>query len=218
MADLTVAERVMQELQRTRLPLDDDELARRLGVQPRQTINQVCRRLEENGRIRRYVGPRGKIVNEHLAGTRPAGSVVQQEVLPEPAAGDSAAQRRAEGVMLRLLSDRLGRELKPRKFMVADGARVEVDGADEDLTVLVEAWAHQGRRSPLRSTRSWLMPCDSSSSPRPWLPHPAWCSASPIRRRPGTSRPPARGQQPHSAPFTSTSRWSSFHPSSEVKS
>jgi hypothetical protein len=25
-----------------------------------------------------------------------------------------------------------------------DGIRVEVDGADEDLSILVEAWAHQG--------------------------------------------------------------------------
>ncbi|MFG3417753.1 hypothetical protein ACIBTZ_19425 [Micromonospora sp. NPDC049460] len=143
-ANLTVAERVLQELLRTRLPLDDDVLARRLGVQLRQTINKVCRRLEEDGRIRRYIGSRGKIVNEYLAGTRPAGSIVQQEVLPEPAAGDSAAQRRAERVMLRLLSDRLGCELKPRRFTVADGVRVEIDGADQDSTVLVEAWAHQG--------------------------------------------------------------------------
>ncbi|WP_200210393.1 hypothetical protein [Micromonospora coerulea] len=148
MVNLTIAVRVMQELLRTRLPLDDDELARRLEVQPRQTINQVCRRLEEGGRIRRYIGPSGKIVNEHLDGTRPATLVIQQEALPEPAAGDSAAQRRAEGVMLGLLSERLGCQLKPSRFALANGARVEVDGVDEDLTVLVEAWAHQGPPKP----------------------------------------------------------------------
>jgi DNA-binding GntR family transcriptional regulator len=56
MAGLTIAARVLDELRRVRRPLDDDELASRLGVSPRQTINQVCRRLERSGRLRRYAG------------------------------------------------------------------------------------------------------------------------------------------------------------------
>lgn len=44
--------------------LDDDELARRLGVSPRQTIKQVCRGLERSGRLLRHVGSEGKIVND----------------------------------------------------------------------------------------------------------------------------------------------------------
>ncbi|MCM0673870.1 hypothetical protein NCC78_04000 [Micromonospora phytophila] len=144
MDQLTIAERVVQELLRTRLPLDDDELARQLDVQPRQTINQACRRLEQSRRLRRYIGPSGKIVNEIVSDTFPEDAVVQQKVLAEPAAGDSAPQRQAEGIMLGLLGERLGCVLKPRRFSLADGARVEVDGADEHLTVLVEAWAHQG--------------------------------------------------------------------------
>ncbi|OKI61697.1 hypothetical protein [Micromonospora sp. CB01531] len=144
MAHLTIAERIIQELLRTRLPLDDDELARRLDVQPRQTINQACRRLEQSRRLRRYIGTHGKIVNELLGGTLPVAAMVEQEVLPEPPAGDSAAQRRAEGVMLGLLGERLGKTLRPRRFALPDGARVEVDGADDGVTLLVEAWAHQG--------------------------------------------------------------------------
>ena len=46
--------------------------------------------------------------------------------------------------MLRVLSDQLGVELAPRKLQHSSGARVELDGADPDLTVLVECWAHQG--------------------------------------------------------------------------
>ncbi|MFI7492700.1 hypothetical protein ACIBXA_30415 [Micromonospora echinaurantiaca] len=144
MTQLTIAERIVQELLRSRLPLDDDELARRLDVRPRQTINQACRRLEQSRRLHRYIGPSGKIVNELLHGTIPASPVVEQTILPEPAAGDSAAQRRAEGIMLGLLGERVGCVLTPRRFSLPDGVRVEVDGADEDLTVLVEAWAHQG--------------------------------------------------------------------------
>ncbi|MFI5833632.1 hypothetical protein ACIA5A_08130 [Micromonospora sp. NPDC051300] len=139
---VTIAERVMQELIRARAPLDDDELARRLGVQPRQTINQACRRLEQDHRLRRYIGVGGKMVNEIR--TDPVDTIVAQEVPPAPPAGDSAAQRRAEGIMLALLGERLGQSLRPRRFLLPDGARVEVDGADEGLTILVEAWAHQG--------------------------------------------------------------------------
>jgi hypothetical protein len=43
--------------------LDDDELSIHLGIRPRQSINQAARRLEAAGRLRRVVGPRGKIVN-----------------------------------------------------------------------------------------------------------------------------------------------------------
>jgi hypothetical protein len=43
--------------------LDDDVLAKRLGVGHRQAVNQAARRLEAQGRVRRFTGPEGKIVN-----------------------------------------------------------------------------------------------------------------------------------------------------------
>jgi hypothetical protein len=43
--------------------LDDDELSLRLGITPRQAINQAARRLEARGVLTRTRGPRGKIVN-----------------------------------------------------------------------------------------------------------------------------------------------------------
>jgi len=64
MASLTIAARVLDELRRSSRPLDDDELARRLNVSPRQTINQVCRRLGRSGHLRRYTGREGKIIND----------------------------------------------------------------------------------------------------------------------------------------------------------
>jgi hypothetical protein len=157
-AESTIASRVLEELRRRGVAVDDDELARRLGVSPRQTINQVCRRLERAGRLRRYVGPGGKIVNDLRHGyrdgasttttadttaTRTAGraTVAVDEV---GVGGDSREQRQAERVMLHALGERLGTTLRPRRIAVDDGIRVEVDGADEDLTILVEAWAHHG--------------------------------------------------------------------------
>jgi hypothetical protein len=153
----TIAVRVLEKLRRCETALDDDELARQLGVSPRQTINQACRRLESAGRLRRYVGSEGKIVNDCRA--------VDGELLSEPVitavatgaqalvevddaegevAGDSREQREAERVMLRLLGERMGMDLKPRRIILDGSIRVEVDGADDRLSVLVEAWAHQG--------------------------------------------------------------------------
>lgn len=55
--------RILAQLQGG-VALDDDELATMADIQPRQTVNQICRRLERTGVIRRFVGPRNKIVNE----------------------------------------------------------------------------------------------------------------------------------------------------------
>jgi hypothetical protein len=57
-------DRVLRVLQESARPLDDDELARRTGIEPRQSVNQVCRQLAGDGVLRRYVGPSGKVVNE----------------------------------------------------------------------------------------------------------------------------------------------------------
>ncbi|EAP97876.1 hypothetical protein JNB_12968 [Janibacter sp. HTCC2649] len=46
--------------------------------------------------------------------------------------------------MLDLLGARLDTSLNPRRLTHPSGAFVEVDGASEDLRVLVECWAHQG--------------------------------------------------------------------------
>jgi hypothetical protein len=67
------------------------------------------------------------------------------EVAPLPSPpGDSREQRDAEAVMVALLADELGVPLAPRRIDLADGRRVEIDAATEDLSVLAEAWAHQG--------------------------------------------------------------------------
>ncbi|MEH1129194.1 hypothetical protein [Micromonospora sp. CPCC 206061] len=131
-------------------------LAQHGQVQPRQTINQACRKLEIAGTLRRYVGPAGKIVNDLRIRDTVASAdseLVTEELLPEPPAGDSAVQRYAEAVMLRLIGGRLGVNLSPRRFVLSEGVRVEVDGADDGPTVLVEAWAHQGPPKPAQKNK-----------------------------------------------------------------
>jgi hypothetical protein len=63
----TNQDRVLETLRLSARPLDDDEIATRVGIQPRQQVNQICRRLQAEGRIDRRPGPSGKIVNS-LAG------------------------------------------------------------------------------------------------------------------------------------------------------
>ncbi len=54
--------------------------------------------------------------------------------------------------MLAALSRELDVPLQPRRIRVGE-VRVEVDGADEDLSVLVEAWAHQGSPKPAQRNK-----------------------------------------------------------------
>jgi hypothetical protein len=159
---------VLNALRVSSRPLDDDQLSVRTGIQPRQQVNQICRTLERLGQTRRYLGPDGKIVNElvHPANadlppktvsvTRPddqdelesgEASVDRATDHGRPP-GSSLEQRDAERVMLDLLGRQLRLTLEPATITIPTGARVEVDGADADRTVLVECWAHQGSPKP----------------------------------------------------------------------
>ena len=62
----TNTDRVIEILRRSS-GLDDDELARQAGVEPRE-VKLICRYLEIIRRLRRTPGPAGKIINT-LIGT-----------------------------------------------------------------------------------------------------------------------------------------------------
>lgn len=57
---------------------------------------------------------------------------------------DSLAQRDAEVVIIAALSTQLGVPLAKTSIPTGNGGRVEIDGANADTTILVEAYAHQG--------------------------------------------------------------------------
>lgn len=161
---LTNRDRIIEVLRLSSLPLDDDQIAQRARIQPRQTVNQTCRRLQASGVLRRFTGPDRKIVNELVtdvstasAAAEPLGAEARnQDRRPAQATidlapgrssppGSSQEQRDAERVMLDQLAADLAVTLEPAVLTVPSGARVEVDGADAGRTVLVECWAHQGR-------------------------------------------------------------------------
>lgn len=58
---MTLQERILEKLKVEGVPLDDDDLAGRLGVA--RAVNQAARRLERSGHLARYVGRDRKIVN-----------------------------------------------------------------------------------------------------------------------------------------------------------
>jgi DNA-binding CsgD family transcriptional regulator len=60
---LTHKERIISLLESTTSGLDDDEIAERLDISPRQTVNGICRELAKVGVIRRIKEPGSKIVN-----------------------------------------------------------------------------------------------------------------------------------------------------------
>ncbi|NEA33957.1 hypothetical protein [Streptomyces sp. SID13031] len=122
--------------------MDDDELAQATGIMPRQIVNQICRDLAASGLITRSPGRLGKIVNAIEPATED-----DEPVVVDPAtqpAGSSFEQRSAEGAMLEALGRRLGVALRPTRIVHPSGAKVEIDGADPEQTVLAECWAHQG--------------------------------------------------------------------------
>jgi predicted transcriptional regulator len=60
---MTNKDRIVDLLRRSITPLDDDEIALRLRIEPRQTVNRMCRELERTGVIDRWKDPGFKIVN-----------------------------------------------------------------------------------------------------------------------------------------------------------
>jgi hypothetical protein len=155
---MTQRDLVLEALSSSLHPLDDDELARRAGVSPRQAVNQVMRKLEREGVVRRVPGPDGKMVNDLLIrGGAARATTSRAELLatvsPPALAGDATEQRLAERHMLNALGERLGVHLEPRRLHHASGARVEIDGADDSLSVLVECWAHQGPAKPAQKSK-----------------------------------------------------------------
>jgi hypothetical protein len=103
-ARLTLADQILEELRQSSRPLDDDDLAGRLGLSRRQAVNQACRKLALAGRLHRYRGSRGKIVNElpgrelappaaAIGGVPPVGRAAEAHpaVPPAPSSRDARA-------------------------------------------------------------------------------------------------------------------------------
>lgn len=91
---MALEEDVLGLLAQSDVPLDDDQIARRLGAN-RQYVNAVCRRLASSGRLVRKRGPGGKLVN-FLGGTHPP---TEDFSLPTTTRGRVDSQARVEDLI-----------------------------------------------------------------------------------------------------------------------
>src|SRR4051794_3384056 len=98
--EVTNRERILRTLRLSSSALDDDQLAQRVGITPRQTVNQICRRLSADGIVDRVTGPDGKIVNVLISSPEipqpPAATPVVDAADAALPAGHSREQREAE--------------------------------------------------------------------------------------------------------------------------
>jgi hypothetical protein len=100
------AERIIEAL-RQYPDLDDDELSHRAGVFPRQQVNIVCRRLEQQGVVRRFTGVRGKIVSR-LTGVPRRGNLTTQtgvDTRPRISVGRDAGREKDRSQIIPRLDD-----------------------------------------------------------------------------------------------------------------
>lgn len=103
--------------------LDDDEIAKELAIEPRQTVNQVCRRLAESGKLVRQRGTGGKIVNRLPDPSEP---------LTAPGASEIARQKTV-GHIRANTTQTPGRSLIPRD-LAATLLIIPCSGAKQDQT------------------------------------------------------------------------------------
>lgn len=78
-------------------------------------------------------------------------------------ASDSAAQRKAEPLMIDAVAEAIGVPLAKRRIDFDSGAWCEVDGVSGDGRVIVEAFA---RQRPARSSRGAAADRDRADGPR----------------------------------------------------
>ena len=121
----TLGDRILEAIRYT--PLDDDVLAKRLGIAHRQAVNQTARRLEAQGLLRRIPGPDGKIVN-----ALPSQATFEPTSTSQSSFDASVAPRRPpvpSTGRARFIGDRITEdEVKEavRTYLVADGFSVDV--------------------------------------------------------------------------------------------
>ena len=135
---LTNGERILIALDAAGRPLSDAELAEATGIAPRAQVNQLCNKLARAGRTIRQPGPEG-----HMLNRLPQPDDVITEAAT-PSGGSSHEQQAAEALILELLKEQVGEELRPQVLASPSGATIKVDGVSNNKLILVECWAHQG--------------------------------------------------------------------------
>jgi hypothetical protein len=133
----TLADCVLAVLERGPA-LDDDELAARLGTR-RQATNQVCHRLAAAGRIRRYTGKTGKIVNA-AGSTGPADEATAPPPVPPPsAAGRGGVEPLSEDEVKQAIAGYLGAQGYDVHVAWGRTRGIDIDARRQGERLIIEA-------------------------------------------------------------------------------
>ncbi len=137
----TLAERILDKLAAQGVPLDDDDLAARLGV-VRQAVNQACRQLVKRGLVVRDVGVGGKIVNQLRPGGAESPLVSGSSVsLTKPPVVPGSASLVTEDEVKQAVKEHLEAQGYDVKVAWARTRRIDLDATKMGGRVVVEAKA-----------------------------------------------------------------------------
>ncbi len=123
-------DRILAYLQETRGWYSDEDLSVALGIRPRQQVNQICRRLAAEGRIRR--GDMGGVIGNAAIGTSSRGTSETGSLPGSP----STTAASFESLAREVCSEHYGRRLRPGRV---PGVPKLFDLVSEDGSVVGDA-------------------------------------------------------------------------------
>lgn len=170
-------DRVLAAIRHASTPVDDDELSRRKGGRPRQTVNQVCRTLASQGLIQRVTGRDGKIVN--VWGTAHASSSAAPSV-PAVASGvkdemaNRVSSRSDEATVQAAIADHLvatGWTLisTANTATKEHGIDIVAERGSRRLAIEVKGYPSREYENPARAVEA--KPTQPASQARQWYSH-----------------------------------------------
>ena len=156
---------------------NDDEIAAVLRIQPRQTVNQICRALARAGKVERRPGPSGKLANYPKLGGSPR-EVVRPDTVhtaPAPATtSDATLDWYWEGNVTTSLASWL--EQAGWTILSQADTRSRQQGLDlhatrggRELVVEVKGYPSRIYRNPARAAET--KPTDPTSQAQQWYSH-----------------------------------------------
>lgn len=156
---------------------DDDEISAALRITPRQTVNQVCRALENARLIERRPGPSGKLANYPAAGARgkEGGSALGQPVLGTGGAvaatiEDWFWEGNVTNSVAKFLIDRGWAILSQADTATRErGVDLHVKRGDSELVIEAKGYPSKSYRDPRRASER--KPTNPTLQAQHWYAH-----------------------------------------------
>jgi hypothetical protein len=155
---------------------DDDEISVALEIEPRQVVNQVCRRLAKAGQVERRPNPTGKLGNYPLGSSGPNHPTPFSET--KSAAVDEAADATKEWFWEGNVTDALAKYLTEQGWQILSQADTKTKARGLDLhakygnkEILVEVKGYPSRSYRDRGRAGQLKPTSPTLQAQHWYSH-----------------------------------------------